>query len=166
MVKLYVVVKGNKYTVTDYKERTLYSIKSGIGGKTFLINTAGYKLYYFVGDKKAKKPSFIVYHDNVIFFTADCTSLFLDPGFEIRGKNVSIDVISQDRLNFNIVSKGTEIGTVTVTEPEKPSEPVKDNKKEVPETRYVIDIDEKYFDDYIPLFAVFIDMAFGELNKG
>lgn len=165
MVKLYVIAKGNKYTITDHKERTIYNIKSGIGGKTYLINTGGYKLYYFVGDKKAKKPSFTVYRDNVISFTADCTSLFLDPGFEVRGGDISIDIISHDRLNFNIISKGNEIGTVTVTEQERPSEPVKD-KKEVTETRYVIDIDENYFDDYIPLLVVFIDLAFGELNKG
>ena len=33
------------------------------------------------------------------------------------------------------------------------------------DSHYDIEIENKFFDDYIPLFAVAIDKAFGEMNK-
>lgn len=167
MVKLNVVSKGNRYTVLDQKERTIYNIKSGMGGKTHLINAGGYKLYYFTGDRKAKKPVFMIFHDDKQVFCAECTSLFLDPGFILRGENVSIDVVSHDRQEFDIISDEKSIGNVTIVEDDavKDGKDKKD-KKDAKETNYVIQINENFFDDYIPLIAVFIDIAFGELNKG
>lgn len=168
MVKLNVVSKGNRYVVLDQKDRTIYNIKSGMGGKTHLINSGGYKLYYFTGDRKAKKPVFMVFNGERQVFSAECTSLFLDPGFTLRGENVSIDVISHDRQKFSIRSDENPIGSITVAGNESDSEENKEkkDKKETKETKYAIEIDEKYFDDYIPLAAVFIDIAFGDLNKG
>lgn len=153
MVNLNVISKGNKYIVLDQKERMIYNIKPGMGGKMHLINSGGYKLYYFICDKKSKKPVFSVYNDDKIMFAAECTSLFLDPGFTIRGERASLDVISHDRQEFRIVESEIQIGTITSQEEKK-------------ETKYTIEIDEKYFDDYIPLIAVFIDIAFGKINKG
>lgn len=169
MVKLNIVSRGNKYVVLDQKERTIYTIKSGMGGKTHLINSGGYKLYYFMGDRKAKKPVFSVFHDNKQVFFAECTSLFLDPGFKLRGEKISIDVISHDRQTFEIIyneSDEVNIGKITCAEDESPTENAKKEKKDAKETKYTLEINEKYFDDYIPLIAVFIDIAFGELNKG
>lgn len=168
MVKLNVVSKGSRYVVLDQKDRVIYNVKSGMGGKTHLINSGGYKLYYFTGDRKAKKPVFMVFHDDRQVFSAECTSLFLDPGFAIRGENKSLDVISHDRQEFKIKNGDSEIGTVAVVHTEQNVEEKKDkkDKKEANETRYALEIDEKYFDDYIPLIAVFIDIAFSDLNKG
>ncbi|MCI7803917.1 MAG: hypothetical protein MR503_02415 [Oscillospiraceae bacterium] len=153
MVDLNVIPKGNKFIVLDQKERTIYNIKTGMGGKTHLINSGGYKLFYFTCDKKAKKPVFTVYNDDKVMFTAECTSLFLEPGIAIRGERANLDIVSHDRQEFKIMDGENQIGTVTSQEEKK-------------ETKYLIEIDEKYFDDYIPLIAVFIDMSFGKINKG
>ena len=153
MVKLSVISKGNRYTVTDQKDRMIYTVKSGIGGKTHLINSGGYKLYYFQSDRKSKKPAFNVFHDDARMFRAECTSMFLDPGFELRGEKLSIDVVSQDRLKFRIMDSGNQIGEISLQSEDKK------------EARYLIEIDENYFDDYIPLIAVFIDTAFGRINR-
>lgn len=153
MVNLNIVSKNGKYTVLDNKERVIYNIKQGICGKTHLINSGGYKLYYFVSDKKLKKPVFNVYHDDKLIFTAECTSMFLDPGFNIRGERISFDIKSHDRLEFHIMDSENQIGKVISQEEKK-------------ETVYNLEIDENYFDDYIPLIAVFIDIAFGKINKG
>lgn len=154
MVDLNVIPKGNKYIVLDNKERTIYNIKTGMGGKMHLINSGGYKLFYFTCEKKGKKPAFTVYNDGKVIFTAECTSLFLDPGIAIRGERASLDVVSHDRQEFKIMYGENQVGTVTSSQEEK---------KEV---TYLIEIDEKYFDDYIPLLAVFIDMSFSKINKG
>lgn len=153
MIELNVIVKGNKFNVNDLKGRLIYSIKPGMGGKMHLHDASGYKLYYFVHDKKAKKPSFNVCLDQKEIFTAECTSLFLDPGFIIKGENISMNVVSQDRREFLIKINDKEIGSVTPIE----------EKKEI---GYNIKISPKYFDDYVPLIAVFIDLAFGKMNKG
>lgn len=153
MVDLNVIPKGNKFIVLDQKERTIYNIKTGMGGKTHLINSGGYKLFYFTSDKKAKKPVFTVYNDDKVMFTAECTSLFLEPGIAIRGERANLDIVSHDRQEFKIMDGENQIGTVTSQEEKK-------------ETKYLIEIEEKYFDDYIPLIAVFIDMSFGKINKG
>ena len=33
------------------------------------------------------------------------------------------------------------------------------------ELRYEINIENQYFDDYIPLFALAVERAFGDMNK-
>lgn len=154
MVKLNVILKGNKFAVMDPKDRLIYSIKAGSGSKTHLLDSSGYKLYYMTADKKVKKPIFRVYLNEKEMFCARCTSMFLEPGFEIRGDNISFDVISDDRRDFRIMTNGEQIGTISTKETDK---------KEI---SYVIEISEKYFDDYIPLIAVFIDTAFSKINKG
>lgn len=153
MIELNIVSKGSKFNVTDTKSRLIYTIKQGMGGKMYIHDASGYKLYYFVHDKKAKKPSFRVCLDQREVFVAECTSLFLDPGFAVRGENLSLDVVSQDRREFVIKNNDEEIGSVFPLEEKK-------------ETGYTLKILPKYFDDYIPLIAVFIDLAFAKINKG
>lgn len=153
MVKLNVTSKSGKYTVTDAKERVIYNVKSGMGGKFHLLDASGYKLYHFIPDKKAKKPSFVVYHDGREVFDAVCTSIFLDPSFSLKGETVNLDVVSKDRRDFKIMHGDVFVGTVSSEEDKK-------------EMKYMLETEEKYFDDYIPLIAVFIDMAFGKINKG
>lgn len=157
MVKLNVTLKSGKYTVTDSKERVIYNVKSGMGGKVHLLDASGYKLFHFVSERKSKKPLFKVYRDSKEIFSAVCTSMFLDPGFELRGEyrgeSIEFDIVSKDRLEFKIMHGETEIGSVSSEEDKK-------------EMKYTIETDEKYFDDYIPLIAVFIDIAFGKINKG
>lgn len=153
MVKLSIIAKGNKFIVTDLKDRQIYNVKLGMGGKYHLLNSGGYKLYYFTYDKKAKKPLFNVFLHDKEFFTVECTSLFLEPGFAIRGEKISLDITSHDRQEFEIMDSDKQIGTVTLQEEKK-------------ENKYILEIMEKYFDDYIPLIGVFIEMAFGKINKG
>lgn len=153
MVKLNVVFKNGKYTVTDSKGRLIYNIKTGMSGKTHLLDASGYKLFHLVPEKKSKKPLFKVFRDSKEVFTAACTSMFLEPGFELRGEKMEFDVVSDDRINFRIMHNGACVGGVSSEEDKK-------------EMKYMVETEEKYFDDYIPLIAVFIDMAFGKMNKG
>ncbi len=154
MIELNVIVKGNKFNITDRKSRLIYCVKPGMGGKMHLLDASGYKLYYFNHDKKAKKPTFNVCLDDKEVFCAECTSLFLDPGFAIRGENISVDVVSHDRREFVMKIGEEEIGTIT---------PIDEEKKE---SGYNMKISPNHFDDYVPLVAVFIDLAFGKINKG
>ncbi len=153
MVQLNIIPKGNKFTVSDLKGRLIYNIKPGMGGKIHLLDASGYKLYYITAEKKAKKPVFKIFLHDKELFTAECTSMFLDPGFAMRGETINIDVTSHDRHEFKIMGSGNQMGTVTLLDEEK-------------ENKYTLEINEKYFDDYIPLIAVFIEMAFGKINKG
>lgn len=152
MVKLNIIPKGSKFDVIDSKERVIYRIKPGMNGKIHLFDSSGYKLYYMTYDKKQKKPSFKMFLNDKEILTADCTSMFLDPGFELKGDNIFFDVRSHDRREFRIMDGENQIGTVS-------SETEKRNSK------YIIEISENYFDDYIPLIAVCIDIAFGKMNR-
>ncbi len=157
MVKLNVTLKNGKYTVTDSKDRLIYNVKTGMGGKTHLLDASGYKLFHFVPEKKSKKPAFMVYRDSKEVFSAVCTSMFLEPSFalqgEFRGEKIDFNVVSEDRREFKIMRGDKQVGSVSSEEDKK-------------EMKYSIETEEKYFDDYIPLIAVFIDMAFAKINKG
>lgn len=152
MVKLNIIPKGSKFDVIDSKERVIYRIKPGMNGKIHLLDSSGYKLYYMTYDKKQKKPSYKMFLNDKEILTAECTSMFLDPGFELKGDSIFFDVRSHDRREFRIMDGENLIGTVS-TEIEKKN------------SKYIIEISEKYFDDYIPLIAVCIDIAFGKMNR-
>ena len=153
MVNLNIIPKGGKFDVIDSKERVIYRIKQGMNGKIHLLDSSGYKLYYITYDKKQKKPSFKMFLNDKEILTAECTSMFLEPGFELRGDNIFLDVRSNDRREFKIMDGENQIGAVF-------------SETEKKDFRYIIEISENSFDDYIPLIAVCIDIAFGKMNRG
>lgn len=154
-MELLLMPKGsNKYVVEDKKQRLIYSIKKkGFGQKYNLIDTSNYVLYTIVQTGDDKKPAFSIILNDVTFLKMECKSLFLDPTITADGKNMKFALVSKDRHNFDILSDGEKVGLI------------KTKITVSGELHYDIEIDNKFFDDYIPLFAVAIDKTFGDMNK-
>ena len=88
----------------------------------------------------------------------NCKSLFLDPTINVEGKDiqgdaVKYDIASKDHRSFDLIKEGKKVGFI------------KTNVTTTQELQYDVEIDDKEFDDYIPLFVVAVDITFGELNK-
>ena len=79
--------------------------------------------------------------------------MFLDPTIIAKGKGMEFEIVSKDRKNFDIFFNENNVGNI------------KTLVAVTGELQYEMEIDNKVFDDYIPLFAVAIDMAFGHMNK-
>ncbi|MGN0620539.1 MAG: LURP-one-related family protein [Porcipelethomonas sp.] len=175
MVALQIIPKGARYTVKDSKDRLIYNIKkSGFGGKFHLLDASGYKLYCMKYNSKEKKPVFSIFLNDKAVFEVRCTSMFLDPGFKFTGENVNWDIKSSDRRVFSIMNGDDEIGKIISpdsesdgTENEAKSDKNKEKVKvEKADRVYILEIRPDCFDDYVPLFAVCIEEAFGKMNKG
>jgi hypothetical protein len=154
-MELLIVPKGNKYTVQDKKQRTLYVIKKKAfgGGLYLLLDSSEYQLYSFAVTGDARKPTFDILHNGAIYMKVYCKSMFLDPTIIAENDSMSYSLVSKDRKEFEMYLGTEHIGhmkTLTTMQGE---------------LHYDMEIDDKAFDDYIPLFAVAADKAFGEMNK-
>lgn len=153
-MELLIIPKGSKYIVEDKKSRLLYSVKKkGFGGKFVLLDASNYNLYSLVQSGDDRKPSFTVVLNDATFLSITCKSLFLDPTIEAEGSDMKFLIASKDRKNFAILKNGANVGSV------------KTLLTIDGDLNYEIEIDNAAFDDYIPLFAVAIDRAFGDMNK-
>lgn len=160
-MELTVTVKGSKYTVQDKKlSRLLYTIKKkGFGaGKYILMDASNYSLYTFIQTGDDRKPTFDILNNDVTLMNLICKSLFLDPTITVYGRDtgggaVDFAITSKDHRMFRIVKDGADVGALktllTVSG----------------DLQYEIEIEDKIFDDYIPLFAVAVDITFGDMNK-
>jgi hypothetical protein len=88
----------------------------------------------------------------------NCKSLFLDPtisvvGKDIHGTVINYDIASKDHRNFELLKDGIKIGSI------------KTNMSVNQELQYDLEIEDKMFDDYVPLFAIAVDLTFGEMNR-
>ncbi|MCM1133364.1 MAG: hypothetical protein NC340_07820 [Ruminococcus flavefaciens] len=167
-MELVISVKGNKYTVQDKGQaRTLYTVKKkGFGaGRYVLLDASNYNLYSLVQTGEDRKPSYIITHNDISIMQLSCKSMFLDPTILIDGKDLSKNTVkyslaSKDHRNFEILRDNGD--------KEKEKEKVGSIITKFTmskDLQYEVEIDNKIFDDYIPLFAVAIDLTFGELNK-
>ncbi len=158
-MELFLVPKGSKFIVEDKKERLLYTIKKkAFGGKFLLLDASGYELYSFMQTIQGKKPEFEIVLNDKLFMKARCLSVFLDPSIEFehqseKFKGIKYVLKSSDRKNFILLRNGEEVGLVRVVTS-------MDN-----ELRYEINIENAYFDDYVPFFALAVERAFGDMNK-
>ncbi len=154
-MELLVLPKGSsKYIVEDKKSRLLYSVKKkGFGGRYMLLDASNYHLYSLLQTGDERKPSFTVILNDATFMTMSCKSLFLDPTIEAEGQGMKFSIASKDRKEFTIYKNGTAVGSIKTL--------VTING----ELHYEVQIENVAFDDYIPLFAVAIDRAFGDMNK-
>lgn len=158
-MELFLVSKGSKFIVQDKKERLLYTIKKKSFGKKFLLlDASGYELYSFVQIEQSKKPQYEIVLNEKLFIIARCISLFLDPSIEFEfqtGKlqGVKATLKSSDRKHFTLFKEEVRIGTINVITGSDG------------ELQYEIEIENDYFDDYVPLFALSVDRAFGDMNK-
>ncbi len=160
-MELIISFKGNKYIVVDKSNgRQIYTIKKkSLGGiKYTLMDKSNYKLYSMAQYTMERKPTFVISHNDNSILQINCKSLFLDPtltvsGRDIHGVTIKYEVASKDRRNFDIVNNGEKIGYI------------KTNLTASQELQYDVEIENKFFDDYVPLFALAIDLTFGEINK-
>ncbi|EWM53202.1 hypothetical protein [Ruminococcus flavefaciens] len=154
-MELKVTGKGNKYIASDRSGKLLYSVKKkGFGSRYNLMDANSYyNLYTLVQTGDSKKPGFTIILNDNVFLSMECTSLFLDPTILARGKEFTFELKSKDRKEFVIFRNKERVGVIHTLSAVNG------------EFQYDIEIDNTAFDDYIPLFAVAIDKAFGEMNK-
>ena len=80
-------------------------------------------------------------------------SLFVDPTITFNGGSHAFALKGKNSREMKLYSHGTEIGTL-ITEKQANDEP-----------KYTMSIENKYFDDFFPLFAVIADKCFSGNNK-
>lgn len=160
-MELMISYKNNKYIVQDKThQRQIYTIKKkGFGaGRYVLIDPSNYLLYSLTQIMTERKPVFIVSHNDVSIMQLNCKSLFLDPTINVEGKDINgniikYDIASKDHRNFELLKDGVKIGYI------------KTNSTVNQELQYDLEIEDSMFDDYVPLFALAVDLTFGEINK-
>ena len=153
-MELLVTPKSNKYNVEDKKQRLLYSVKKkGFGQRYNLLDASSYVLYTLLQTGEDRKPAFSIILNDSVFLKMECKSLFLDPTLTAEGRDLKFSIASKDRKEFDIILNGNNVGKIQT------------NQMLSGELQYEITIENNAFDDYIPLFAVAIDRAFGEMNK-
>lgn len=155
-MQLMVLIKGdNKYSVEDKKSRVLYNIKKkGFGNnkRLVLLDASNYHLYTLLAAGVDNLSYSVILNDD-IFMRITCKSKFLDPTIECRGSDVSYKLVSRNSRDFTIMMGEEEKGTIET------------GVSVSGELQYDLDINDKIFDDYIPLFAVVIDKIFGDANR-
>ncbi len=154
-MELYVVPKNaEKYNVFDKKERRIYKISKKKFAKNYILHDASdYALYSMVQTGVGKKPSFKIEFNDAPFMIVTCKSIYLDPSLECEGQGMKFVLKSHDRMNFEVLKNGTKIGTLNT------------EKQTNNEAKYYLNMEDKSFDDFIPLFAVCIDKCFSSMNK-
>lgn len=153
-MELTIAEKGSKYVVEDKKSRLLYTVKKkGFAQRYILLDASNYNLYTLIQAGDARKPQFSVILNDDLFLKMECKSLFLNPTITAEGKGMSYAIASKDRKNFDIILNDIKVGKIATKY--GPSDTL----------HYDLEIENTAFDDYIPLFAVAIDMAFGEMNR-
>ncbi len=153
-MEIQVAGKNGKYTVVDKNGKLLYHVKKkGFGAKFILLDVNNYNLYTLVQTGSSKSPTFTIILNDNVFMTLECTSMYLDPSFKVRHKTMNFEINSKNRKDFEIILDGKQVGTIQTL------------VAVTGDLQYHIEVENTAFDDYIPLFAVAIDRAFGEMNK-
>lgn len=154
-MELIIMPKGSKYLVEDKKSRLLYTVKKkGFGNSRWvLLDASNYNLYTLLVRGDERKPAFTIILNDATFMQLECKSMFLDPTITAKGKELEFSVASKDRKEFEIIQDEKVIGHI------------KTRITVSGDLQYDLDIENTSFDDYIPLFAVAIDRAFGDMNK-
>ncbi len=160
-MELLISFKGGKYIVQDKAQgRQIYTIKKkGFGaGKYVLMDASNYQLYSMAQYVAERKPTFVISHNENSILHLNCKSLFLDPtinvsGRDIQGTVIKYDIASKDHRNFDLLKDDMKVGYI------------KTNITVSQELQYDLEIDNKMFDDYVPLFAIAVDLTFGEMNR-
>lgn len=152
-MELIVIPKGlGKYIVTDEKDRKIYSVSKKrrlIGNPTTTLHDAsGYALYTMVRTASGKKPAFEIFFNEKPFLTVQCKSLYVDPSITFVGEGGDFMIKGKDTKSFEVFKSREVIGSL-ITEKQANDDP-----------KYVLTVETKDFDDFIPLFAVAADKCF------
>ena len=151
-MELMIIPKGSgKFDVVDGKGRKIYSVtkKRKLMGNpiTTLHDASGYALYTMVRTASGKKPSFQIIFNDALFMTVQCKSLYVDPSILYEGDPGKFELKGKSAADMELKTNNQVIGGV-VTEQQSNGNP-----------KYKLTIDDQYFDDYIPLFAVAVDAS-------
>lgn len=157
-MELIIIPKGSgKYEITDGKKRTIYTVSKKrrlIGNPiTTLHDASGYALYTMIRTESGKKPSFQITLNDAPFMSVQCKSLYVDPTITFNAGNQIFELKGKSTARLGVFVQKNEVGTL-VTERQANDDP-----------KYTITIEDKYFDDYVPLFAVVADKCFSGKNK-
>ncbi len=154
-MELMIHTKGSKYTAVDKKGRTIYTVKKkGFGAPRYLLlDASNYQLYSLLQTGDDRKPTFSLTHNEAGFINLTCKSLFLDPAILAEGKDAVYQIASKDHRDFTLIKDGTAIGFI------------KTLLAVSGDLEYEVQIDDKFFDDYMILFVVAVDRTFGDMNK-
>ena len=157
-MELIIIPKGSgKYDVTDTKERMIYTVtkkKKLIGFPiTTLFDPSGYRLYSLQRTAAGNKPTFQILFNEKVFMAIKCESLYVDPTITFNGGSYSFELRGKTQQNLTLYSRRDEIGSL-VTEKQANGEP-----------KYTLTIENKFYDDFFPLFAVVADKCFSGNNK-
>lgn len=145
---------GSKYAVQDSNNKQVYTVKKKSFGQKFdLLDKSHYNLYSMTQVENDKRPAFQVIHNDAAFMTIECKSLFVDPTLIAITKGLRYEIASKDRKNFDIILDGKKIGHIAA------------GTTGTGESRYDFTADNNSYEDYLLLFAVAIDKAFGEFNR-
>lgn len=157
-MNLIIIPTGSgKFTITDDKERTIYSVtkkRKLIGNPiTTLHDASGYALYTMVRTAAGIKPAFQITFNDAAFMTVQCKSLYVDPCITFAGQGGDFELKGTTANNLVLRTGGEEIGTLK-TERQTNNDP-----------KYLLTVDNKRFDDFMVLFAVAADKCFNGKNK-
>lgn len=157
-MELVIIPKGaGKYDITDTKDRIIYTVtkkKRLIGNPlTTLHDASGYALYRLLRTESGKKPAFQIIFNEKPFMAVKCESLFVDPTITFNGGSFAFELRGANSRNLKLYAHGDEIGAL-VTEKQANNEP-----------KYTMTVENKFFDDFFPLFAVVADKCFSGNNK-
>ena len=157
-MELRIIPKGSgKYVVNDPKERTIYTVtkaKKLFGNPiTTLHDASGYALYTMQRTASGKKPAFDVFFNESTFMKISCKSIYVDPCVTFETEKMKYELKgSDDYKDFQIVVNRQKVGEMH-TERQANNEPM-----------YQLSIDDAYFVDFIPLFAVAADKCFSKIK--
>ena len=152
-MELLVIPKGSgKYTITDEKDRKIYTVNKKrklIGNPiTSLHDASGYVLYTMVRTASGNKPTFDITFNDAHFLDAKCKSLFVDPSIIFSGPGGEFMLKGKDTSYFVLTKGEAEIGSL------------KKEKQANDEPMYMLTVEDKEFDDFIPLFAIVADKCY------
>jgi hypothetical protein len=102
-----------------------------------------------VRTESGKKPAFHIFLNGTIVIRVQAKSMFLNPCITFEGENEIFELRGEKVTHFEIYRDGNAIGTID-TEIQTNGEP-----------KYRIIIEQKFFDDFFPLFAVVVDKCYG-----
>lgn len=142
-----------KYTVSDSKNKTHYSVKSKRKSfstlvTTYLYDTNGYILYSIQKTADGQKPTFEMTLNDRRFMKIQCISMYVDPCIQFEGNEDVYILKGKDWMEFMLYKNGNTIGRIKT----------EIQLNHLPHYRFIIE--DKQFEDFMALFSVVVDMCF------